>query len=193
MSTVRATLIQEYNERWIDDFNAIRSVISESLYELEVEIEHVGSTAIPNLAAKEIIDIDIIYEDGVQFLEIKKCLESIGYYYNGDQGLAQREVFKRNKNRKVNHEVLDKIAHHLYVCPVESEQLRRHLLFRNYLTVHEEARHQYQDLKYKIAKIANQDSKVYASLKDSMAREFIDGIVAQAKKEGIKQPKVNSK
>lgn len=172
-------LIQEYRESWIEDFKAIKSVINDALMNLNISIEHIGSTAVPKLASKPIIDIDIVYKTDVAFETIKKGLEKIGYYHNGNQGIANREVFKR-KNGCSKHQILDTITHHLYVCPVDSEELQRHITFRNYLIVNESARTEYQQLKYEIAAAANQDKKQYAALKEVKARTFINDILAKA-------------
>lgn len=172
-------LIQEYQEKWLEDFKAIKSVINDALMNLNISIEHIGSTAVPKLAAKPIIDIDIVYGNDIPFEAVKRGLEQIGYYHNGNQGIANREVFKR-KNWWSKHQILDTITHHLYVCPVDSDELRRHILFRNYLIDNETAKTEYQQLKYEIAAAANQDKKQYAALKEVKARTFINDILAKA-------------
>lgn len=173
-------LIQAYKESWIEDFHEIKKVVNEALINLPISIEHVGSTSIPGLAAKPIIDIDIVYDKDVAFDEIKRSLEKIGYDHNGNQGIPGREVFKRSKTAII-YDVLDSIAHHLYVCPIDSEELERHLLFRDYLTENEAARTQYQNMKYEIAAAVNQDKKKYAALKEERARTFINSIITKAK------------
>lgn len=172
-------LIQEYKESWIEDFKAIKSVINNALMNLNISIEHIGSTAVPKLAAKPIIDIDIVYGNDVAFEAVKKGLEKIGYYHNGNQGIINREVFKRGMWGS-KHQILDTITHHLYVCPVDSEELQRHITFRNYLIANEIARTEYQQLKYEIAAAANQDKKQYANLKEVKARAFINDILTKA-------------
>ncbi|MEA5459913.1 GrpB family protein [Arcicella sp. LKC2W] len=172
-------LIQEYNPNWKNDFEAIHKVLHETLSNHIIAIEHIGSTSVPHLAAKHIIDIDVIYDRNTDFEAIKTRLESIGYFHNGNQGIENREVFKRSKI--VKNEVLDKITHHLYVCPNDSEELQRHILFRDYLRSDETARIQYQKLKYEIAEAINQDKKKYAALKELKAKDFIDGIIERAK------------
>lgn len=173
-------LIRKYNPNWIKDFNDIKKVITEALINLHVPIKHVGSTSIPNLAAKPIIDIDIIFNAPKDFEAVKKGLEKIGYYHNGNQGIPNREVFKRGKT-ETKHEILDAITHHLYVCKSDSEALQRHILFRDYLLVNEEARIQYQNLKYVLAEEAHQDRKKYAALKSEKAQPFIDAIIEKQK------------
>ncbi|GAB3985659.1 GrpB family protein [Spirosoma daeguense] len=172
-------LIQEYQESWIEDFAKVKKVIIEAMANLKISVEHIGSTSVPGLAAKPIIDIDVVYDGPLIFDEIKTRLTKIGYYHNGNQGVYNREVFKRHKISD-KHEIVDSIAHHLYVCPVDSEELRRHILFRNYLTLNEEARNQYQILKYKIAEEVNQDRKKYAEVKEIKAKAFVNSIIAKA-------------
>lgn len=173
-------LIQTYTKSWIQNFNDIREELNEALSALNVAIEYVGSTAIPKLAAKPIIDIDIVFGQQVAFEDIKRRLEKIGYYHKGNQGIPNREVFKRSKTA-AHHGILDAIEHHLYVCPADSEELENHILLRDYLIAHEEARLQYQNLKYALAEEANQDRKKYAQLKEVKASPFILTIIAKAK------------
>jgi GrpB-like predicted nucleotidyltransferase (UPF0157 family) len=175
-------LIQEYTKSWIEDFNKIRKVINDALIHLKVSIEHVGSTSIPELAAKPIIDIDIVFDAPIEFDEIKKRLEKIGYYHNGHQGIPNREVFKRPKT-VTSRGILDSIPHHLYVCSADSEELQKHILFRDYLMANKEARVQYQNLKYELAEEVNQDQKKYAQLKEARASNFINAIIAKANKQ----------
>jgi GrpB-like predicted nucleotidyltransferase (UPF0157 family) len=172
-------LIQQYQERWVNDFNNIKKAIQEALSGIAIDIEHIGSTAIANLAAKPIIDIDIVYKKDNDFIYLKNELEKLGYHHNGNQGIKDREVFKRRESSE-KHAVLDFIPHHLYVCPAQSEELQRHLAFRNYLNTHERERKEYERIKYKIAEEANQDKKAYATLKENKAKAFIESILKKS-------------
>ncbi len=172
-------LIQKYNPQWAADFHGIQKLLTAALVDLPVSIEHIGSTAIPGLAAKPIIDIDIVMQEQTAFDTIKNRLATIGYSHHGNQGIPGREVFKRDATAAVQ-EVLARVAHHLYVCPVNSEELQRHLRFRDYLLTHEAARIQYEQLKYAIAEEANQDRKRYAVLKEIKAKAFITAILEKA-------------
>lgn len=134
-------LLQEYKIIWSIDFEKIKKVLNESLYNYTLDIQHVGSTSVPNLAAKSIIDIDLIYHSTDDFEKLKIGLEKLGYYHNGNQGIEGREVFKRNG--KSENGILDNITHHLYVCKHDSVELQRHLLFRDYLRKDELTRNYY--------------------------------------------------
>lgn len=171
-------LIAPYNSLWPEHFEQIKQELDACL-EGTHSIEHIGSTSVPGLDAKAIIDIDIIYKQTLEFERIKAGLISIGYYHNGDQGIPQREVFKRAGTKL--SEVLDHIPHHLYVCLAGSPGLNRHLLFRDHLRKNEEARLSYQAMKHELAARAKQDRKRYAELKELHINDFVDSVVEAEK------------
>jgi len=173
-------LIKKYNPKWIEHFADIKREIEHGLAGVEYQIEHVGSTSVPGLDGKDIIDIDIIYSQESQFEQIKVSLTAIGYYHNGNQGIEQREVFKRTG--KQANPILDVIKHHLYVCPSDSKALEQHILFRDFLRKNESARLKYQAMKYELAEKAKQDKKRYAELKEQQANDFVNMIIQKAKK-----------
>jgi len=173
-------LIEKYTLKWIKDFTDIKSEIDNGLHGLLYTIEHVGSTSVPNLDSKPIIDIDIIYPKQQDFEKIKSGLEKIGYCHNGNQGIEDRDVFKRIG--KLTNNILDTIKHHLYVCPVDSKALERHILSRNFLRKNDWARIRYQQIKYELADKSNQDKKVYATLKELNVNNFIDSIIEEEKR-----------
>jgi GrpB-like predicted nucleotidyltransferase (UPF0157 family) len=170
----RQLLQRKPAELWAARFGAIRDILLEALTGVDVTVEHVGSTAVPSLAAKPIIDIDIVLHDRTDFPTIRAGLAEIGYAHNGDQGIADREVFKRAGGMR--HPVLDAVTHHLYVCPAGTAELHHHIVFRDRLRTNAVARQAYESLKLRIAEMANQDHKTYAALKESAARSFILGI-----------------
>lgn len=172
-------LIEKYTSNWITNFADLKREIEIGLNGLDCNIEHVGSTSVPNLDSKPIVDIDIICGNESEFENIKSVLKNIGYYHNGNQGIEKREVFKRDGNS--TNGILDSIPHHLYVCPKNSEALERHILLRNFLRKNDWARIKYQEMKYQLAEKANQDKKLYAKLKELNVNEFIDVIIKKAK------------
>jgi GrpB-like predicted nucleotidyltransferase (UPF0157 family) len=172
-------LIQKYTSQWIRDFANLKAEIEKGWQGTDYPVEHVGSTAVPGLDAKAIIDIDIIYSSPDEFDKIKAGLIQTGYYHNGNQGITGRDVFKRNG--KETHAILDRIPHHLYVCLANSTALERHLLFRNHLRKNEEARLIYQQMKYELAEKAGQDKKIYATLKEIHINPFVDAMIEKEK------------
>jgi GrpB-like predicted nucleotidyltransferase (UPF0157 family) len=179
-------LIVEYKAEWADNFMEIKQQLSQKLEGLCVKFEHIGSTAVEGLSAKEIIDIDIVYNE--DFQSIKRRLESIGYYHNGNQGINGREVFKRKK--ETSEKVLDEIQHHLYVCKFDCLELHRHILFRNYLRKSVEAKIFYSNQKKAIAEESKNDRKKYAKLKEIKLTSFINDIIELSKKDNLRFEKI---
>ncbi|MGL1887149.1 MAG: GrpB family protein [Reichenbachiella sp.] len=172
-------LIKKYTSDWVKNFTDIKREIDKGLSGLEYQVEHVGSTSVPGLDSKEIIDLDIIYESESEFQKIKIQLIEMGYYHNGNQGIEQRDVFKRTG--EVENRILDTTKHHLYVCRTNSKALERHILSRNFLRKNDWARLKYQTMKFDLAEKANQDKKTYAKLKELIVNDFIDSIIEKEK------------
>lgn len=179
-------LIQKYNPLWVQHFKSLKKEFKHALQGIFVEIEHIGSTSVIGLAAKPIIDIDIVYWEDEDFEKIKTRLSAIGYFHNGDQGIYEREVFKR-KDLVKKHPILDQLKHHLYVCPSDGNELKRHLLFRDFLRKNETVRKEYEKIKFEIAEEVNQNRKKYAALKELRAKEWIQSIIDLAKNESVKE------
>lgn len=172
-------LIQDYTPNWPQAFTQLATALNEAAGDHLTAVEHVGSTAVPGLAAKPIIDIDMVYPIGGDFNALKTVMETIGYYHNGDQGIPGREVFKR-RPEAAHHPVFDSVAHHLYVCREDNEELRRHLAFRDFLRTHPETLAEYQSLKREIARLAEEERGAYAEIKEVRARGFIRRCLALA-------------
>jgi GrpB-like predicted nucleotidyltransferase (UPF0157 family) len=169
------TLVEKYNPVWPQWFEEIRAFLGKKIAETCIRTEHVGSTSIPGMTAKPIIDLIIVIEpDG--FSQMKNLLEGRGYYYRGDQGIKNREVFKLK-----DESVLP--LHHLYVCPENSLELKRETAFRDYLKTHKADAERLSVLKWELAEKFDNDKYSYMDGKDAMCRE----ITAQALKYLAKQ------
>ncbi len=144
--------IEDYNPKWAHAFNALKKAYLEHIRE-DLVIEHVGSTSIPGLAAKPIIDIDIIVKSKKEIKGLIEALENLGYIHEGNMGIEGREVFQRAINDvpllKEHHSKW--FPHHLYVCIEGSLALKNHLLLKNYLMANEDAVKEYGDLKKALA------------------------------------------
>lgn len=171
------SLIQPYQTKWAEDFQLLAEHLQAALADLPIRIEHVGSTSVVGLAAKPIIDIDIVFAQAISFDAIRTKLEATGYYHNGNQGIIDREVFKRLDT--VAHPVFDSIVHHLYVCPENSVELDRHLRFRDALKASAAARNAYEQIKLELAALAGQDRKLYAEMKEAHATALIQQVLEQ--------------
>lgn len=157
--------VEPYNPAWQDDFIVIRDELAPALADLALRIEHVGSTSVPGLCAKPVIDIDVVIKDVSVLPDVISALAKIGYRHEGDKGIPGREAF--------GYEGKDHLRkHHLYVCAQDSEELRRHIAFRDYLRAHPDAVEEYGKIKQEGARLYPRDIDGYIEHKGP----FIDGI-----------------
>jgi len=149
MGTKRV-VVMPYDEAWPNDFIKIRDEIKEVLGDLALRIEHVGSTSVRGLSAKPIIDIDVVIRDRQVLDEVVSALAEIGYCHEGDLGIPGREAFKYDGKEHLR-------KHHLYVCTQDCAELKRHIVFRDYLRSHPEALREYSRIKEEGAKLYPDD------------------------------------
>ena len=161
-------VVLPYNERWKQDFLAIKAELTEALGPLAIRIEHVGSTSVQGLSAKPVIDIDVVMKDYSVLEDVVSALDRIGYRHEGDLGIAGREAFKYDGKEHLK-------KHHLYVCPEDSPELRRHIAFRDHLRTHPEAVREYSRIKEEGAKRYPDDIERYIEHKSP----FIEKIYAE--------------
>ncbi|WP_010240057.1 GrpB family protein [Clostridium arbusti] len=157
-------VVEDYNPNWKYEFEKIEAELRTVLKDV-ISIEHVGSTSVEGLAAKPIIDIDIVIEDN--FEEVKNQLGTIGYIHEGDLGISGRETFKyRNKDCLMTH--------HLYVCNKNNEELHRHITFRDYLRNNKKERERYSLIKKEVAAKYPEDIDSYISGKQDVILEIYE-------------------
>ena len=153
MRTASVTVLP-YDQAWKRAFADIKKEIEAALEGLILGIEHVGSTSVEGLSAKPCIDLDVVIRDYSVFAEVVDRLASIGYIHEGDLGIPDREAFRYSDKPHLMH-------HHLYVCPASSEELRRHIAFRDYLRSHPDAARNYGAVKEAGAKLYPDDIDGY--------------------------------
>lgn len=164
-------IIEDYDPSWPERFEILRSRISAALGSRAAAIEHVGSTAVPGLAAKPIIDIDVLLRSKTDLPRAIECLTAIGYVYQGDLGIPGREAFRAPASE---------FRHHLYVCPPDSQACWQHLAFRDHLRSHPEDARAYGLLKRSLASCYGSDRDGYTQAKT----EFIEAILRRAEGSG---------
>ena len=158
-------VVQSYDKTWADDFVAIRDELNTVLKDLVLRIEHVGSTSVEGLSAKPIIDIDVVIQNKEKLPEVIAALQKLGYSHEGDQGIPGREAFKYEGKEHLR-------KHHLYVCTLDAEELRRHIVFRDYLRNNPEAVAEYSRIKEEGALLYPWDIDKYIEYKSP----FIESI-----------------
>ncbi len=157
-----------YCPKWKNLSKDEKRVLHEPLGHLAVDIQHIGSTAIPGLAAKPIIDLTV----GVaQIADAEKCilpLEEMGFSYGG-------EVFIRDHFFTKGKE--EDITHHLHMVEFNGDHWRNYLCFRDYLRGNQQAMVEYGNLKAELATKFPDCRETYTESKAA----FIKGIIQKAK------------
>ena len=164
MQTKRVEVVP-YNENWTSAFEEIKQELEQAVGDLIVGIEHVGSTSVEGMSAKPCIDIDVIIKDYTVFDAVVRELEAIGYIHEGDLGIKDREAFKYADKPHLQ-------KHHLYVCPQYSEELFRHVTFRDFLRSNPEAVKKYSAIKEKAAQIFPYEIDKYIEYKSPCIEEL---------------------
>ena len=154
-----------YDKAWKSAFEEIKKEIERVIGDLIIGIEHVGSTSVEGLSAKPIIDIDVVIKDYSVFATVVQKLETIGYIHEGDLGIKDREAFKYSNKPHLQ-------KHHLYVCPQYSEELHRHVTFRDYLKNNREAVKKYSLVKETAAILFPNDIDKYIDYKSPCIEEL---------------------
>ena len=158
--------VLEYDPSWSEEFQIYASRLGAALGQLAMNIEHIGSTSVVGLAAKPIIDLDVVISSRIVLKEVIAKLALINYIHQGNLGIPGREVFNCPEGKR----------HHLYVCSVDTPNLHNHLIFRDYLRTHPDAVRAYSELKRRLALQHHDNRELYNKSKT----KFIQSILAKA-------------
>ena len=153
-----------HNPAWKDAFEVEAAQLIRVLADLVVAVHHIGSTAIPGICAKPIIDILLEVEDiGRLDLETAK-LEAAGYEAKGEFGIPGRRYFRKDDGRGVR-------THQVHAFQTGDGHVDRHLAFRDYMIAHPESARAYGALKQLLAREHPDDIDAYMDGKDSYIKE----------------------
>jgi GrpB-like predicted nucleotidyltransferase (UPF0157 family) len=156
----------DYQPNWEKTFLEEQAQLYETLGSAVLDVQHIGSTAVPELSAKPILDIGVAVKDFDEAFAAVRLLERLGYTYRGEYGIARRHYFVKGSPR----------THHLHMLEGTSLEWRNHLHLRDYLRTHPEAVAVYQALKTQLAERFPNDRNAYTEGKHA----FIQGILNRA-------------
>lgn len=170
---MKKVMIATYDPTWPLRFNELKGVLEKGLPNLILSIKHVGSTSVPGLSAKPILDVDIVIDHRDLLPAVSVRLEKMGYYGEGDLGIEGREAFARiDGHVPWDGREIAWMEHHLYVCSKESAELQQHLAFRDFLRNNPAAAHEYGELKKALAASA-MDRTDYTAGKDAFIHSIL--------------------
>ena len=157
-------VVVPYDPEWPRLFEAEASRLRAALAPLPIVLEHTGSTGVPGLAAKPVLDILAGVAETKELASYIAGLVGAGYVHRGEQGVPGREFFRRGDPR----------AYHVHLTHVGSRFWREHLAFRDYLRMHPETRDAYARLKYELAATFPTDRESYIERKGPFIRSVVD-------------------
>jgi GrpB-like predicted nucleotidyltransferase (UPF0157 family) len=164
-----ANTVVAYDPAWPTRFNEIRSHLAPVLVGVDATIEHVGSTSVPGLVAKPIIDLDVIVRGERDVDAVIERLESIGYEDEGDLGIPGREALAQVGGSSTL------AYHHLYVVVEGTKAHEDHVVFRDHLRSHPGSAAAYAARKLEIAHLMNAESRdAYVEAKVGVVDEILE-------------------
>jgi GrpB-like predicted nucleotidyltransferase (UPF0157 family) len=153
-----------YREEWPAQFRVVADELRRALATIpSASVEHVGSTSVPGLAAKPVIDIDVVVERE----EVQKAitaLESLGYTHRGDLGVVGREAFRAPDEEP---------RRNVYVCEAGSLNVRNHLAVREVLRRRDDLRDEYAAVKNALAAAPDMDIGRYIAGKSEVLQRVL--------------------
>jgi GrpB-like predicted nucleotidyltransferase (UPF0157 family) len=157
--------VVDYDPAWPTEYQRLRARVVDALGALLRRVEHVGSTAVPGLAAKPVVDFYAIVESAMLPEAISR-LDAIGYVHEGDLGIPGRAGFAWPSGER---------RHHLYLCAPDHEGLEEVLRFRDHLRRNPLDADAYGELKKALANDHRNDREAYHRGKSA----FIEGILGK--------------
>jgi GrpB-like predicted nucleotidyltransferase (UPF0157 family) len=157
-------VLATHNPSWAANFARESAIVTAVLGDLLIALHHIGSTAIPTIVAKPVIDM-LAAVTRVELLDEQRSrLESLGYEALGEFGIAGRRYFRKNSNAGVR-------THQLHAFAAESMDFQRHLDFRDYLRAHSAEATEYAELKQSLARHCATNMEAYTNGKSAFIRD----------------------
>lgn len=158
--------ISDYDAAWPSQFASLAQRVRAGLGKLVSRVEHVGSTAVPGLPAKPVIDLDVVVAAEADLSLAIARLTGMGYTHEGELGISGRHAFIWPPGEA---------RHHLYLLAEGAEELRRHVAFRDALRGDRDLRDRYGMLKRELADRCSEGRAAYTRGKS----DFIEGVIAR--------------
>ncbi|MDD5318266.1 MAG: GrpB family protein [Candidatus Pacebacteria bacterium] len=163
------SILVPYSEKWILDYQEEAEKIKNVFGNNYIDIQHIGSTSIPNMLSKPIIDVAVLIASSENANDFIAPLEKLGYVYKPEISSPERHFFKKGSPTK----------YHLSIAYTDKGSYwKRQILFRDYLIQHDEARKEYEQYKLNLLR---EDATIDRSYKGNK-EEFVQKILSLAEK-----------
>ncbi|MCA1321687.1 GrpB family protein [Bacillus tianshenii] len=159
----RKYFVVDHNPLWMEQFQTEKTLLKEIFGRSAVNIHHIGSTAIPSIKAKPIIDILIEVTSLSEVDMLNPELGKLGYEAKGENGIAERRYFQKGGIKR---------SHHLHCFLSDHPEVKRHLNFRDYLIANPEKAMEYSGLKHRLSVENDGDREAYLKGKEPLIKQF---------------------
>ncbi|WP_252503864.1 GrpB family protein [Sporosarcina sp. Marseille-Q4943] len=154
--------LSAYNEKWVQMFNDealfLRGIFGEEI----IKVEHFGSTAVPGMKAKPVIDMMCLVKDIKKIDSFNEQMDSLGYDVAGEWGIEGRRLFRKGGENR---------THHIHVYQHDNSHIHRHLVLRDYLRAHPDEVARYTYIKQELAQRYD-DTVLYSKEKKPFVKEL---------------------
>jgi GrpB-like predicted nucleotidyltransferase (UPF0157 family) len=165
-----------YTDEWGQMFEEESEKIKAIFGDLILNIHHIGSTSIPGMRAKPIIDIMPVVSDIHQVDDFNEKMANLGYEARGENGIPGRRYFQKGGDHR---------THHVHIYESGNPEIAKHLAFRDYLIAHPEDAEKYGALKQALAEQFPTDIESYIKGKDAFIKDTIRKAQLWAKRKQI--------
>ncbi len=163
MNIQRIIEVVPYNTDWPNLFSIEKNRIQDALGENCIGIHHIGSTSVPGLAAKPVIDMIPVVRDIMKVDNSNNAMQQLGYEAKGEYGIAFRRYFQKGAEYR---------THHAHVFEEGSPEIERHLKFRDWMRSHPSDLDAYAALKQELAKNHPNDIMAYCLGKEAFIADI---------------------
>lgn len=162
---MRRIAVVPYDALWAQEFALASGAVASAMGGNLLDIHHIGSTAIPGIHAKPVIDILAVVSDIAAVDQRAAQMESLGYEAMGEFGIAGRRYFRRDN-------AAGERTHQVHTFQSGSPHIQRHLAFRDFMRAHTAFAGQYAELKRRLAEAYPNDIVAYMDGKDGFIKEM---------------------
>ena len=155
--------VVSYNSNWKGMYKEESEKIKNILSDIIIDIHHIGSTAIPGIKAKPVIDMLVEVKDIEAVDQYNNKMEEFGYEVMGEYGIPKRRFFRKGGNKR---------THHIHIFQTGNEEIERHINFKEYLIAHPDKGREYSKLKVELKNKYSYDIESYTQGKNDFIKEI---------------------
>lgn len=161
---MRKVILVAYDEQWPALYEAERALLQITLGQVISDIQHIGSTSVPGLTAKPVIDILLAVSGLDELDKLTSEMERAGYTARGENGILNRRYFTKGGVQR---------SHHIHAFAAGDTQIVKHLAFRNYLIKNKDKAEEYAEVKRAAALTTKRDTHRYSASKTSFIEHHL--------------------